>query len=772
MNLANIQNQHSLYWIGIRESEILQTDGFFKGSITIFGSNGNSNYAFDSTTSWRFDYNHDNEKLIDFVNETVSKILKNDPEAKFIFYLSEEMYEYNYEVQKNTICQNEYELLKLLGNKIYCKLWLNDSINELPYVTMTGKELLNSNLQMYFKGYDEFVVQSAYSCGGFGTKLFDKKDSTLNDNTLYMVTPYIKKNISLNTHIVIYNDDIIILPPSVQIISLINSMFLYKGADFVAYERLSDKTRNEVYHMVEIIAKKLQYCGYRGVCGIDLLYDINKDIVYFSEINARFQSSTFMLNKVLSSQGLSVQKMHFDAFHNNCCNYKSKLPQHIPYSFYSYQYTKVLDEQLRYFHQALIHNNFEFYDDKLDWNYQLDEYTHLFKVIFQRSIVSWEPDNIIRIPENVTINWIDFATQSNHEDYFVNLKIALINQGVFFSDETMSYIEKCEKINYKEFEAVDMRLINDIYINVPFQVRLSELSPFSIKMFSDNTYGLCYYGIPMNFENNLLEVTIRTIDPFASKQTEQGFLYEDIAYLGIDRLRVYHRQGCYFKQIGQGCQFCDIDDVSSSFSMKDIKEVLDAYKHIPQINHFLIGGGSETPESDFSNIIELSNYIRNTFGKSIYLMSLPPKSVDVLEKLKTAGITEVAFNIEIYNRTLARKYMPGKGKITIDQYLLTLKHAVKLWGNKGAVRSIFIIGLEPKESLLKGIEEICKHGISPILAIFKPISGTVLEYMVPFTTNEVKNIYDETLKICNNYGVELGPQCHYCEDNVLKVSFL
>lgn len=772
MELMNIQNETSLYWIGIRESEILQTGDFFKGSITIFGSNSNTNYAFDNTNLWRFNYNLENEKLIDFVNKTAATILKNEPKAKFMFYLPDEMYEYNYEVQSHTICQNEYELLELLGNKIYCKLWLNDTISVLPYITMTGKEIFNSNLQMYFKDYDEFVIQSAFSCGGFGTKLFDKNDQTYNANTLYMVTPYIKKNISLNVHVVIYNNDIVILPPSIQVISLKNNMFLYKGADFIAYKRISGSIQKNVYQIVETIAQKLQYCGYRGVCGIDLLYDINKDKVYFSEINARFQSSTFMLNKILCSQGLSVQKMHFDAFHNNNCDYKSRLPQSIPYSFYSYHYAKELDEQLRYFHKAAIRNNFEIYDDKLDWNYKLDEYTHLFKVVYHRNIVSWEPDNIIRIPENVTINWIDFKTQNNPKEYFVNLKIALTNQGVFFSDEAISYIEKKEQINCKEFEAVDMRLMNGLYFNVPFQVSLSVLSPFSIKMFSDNTYGLCYYNVPMCFDNKLLEVTIRTVDPFASKHTKQGFLYEDIAYLGIDRLRVYHKQGCYFKQIGQGCQFCDIDDVPSSFSMKDIKEVLENYKYNTQINHFLIGGGSEIPESDFSNIIELSNYIRTTFEKPIYLMSLPPKSIDILEELKAAGITEIAFNIEIYDRKLAQKYMPGKGAIAIEQYLSALKHAVKLWGNKGGVRSIFIIGLEPKESLLKGIEEICKHGVSPILSIFKPIAGTALEYMVPFSTNEVKYIYDETLKICNNYGIELGPQCHYCEDNVLKISFL
>ena len=36
--------------------------------------------------------------------------------------------------------------------------------------------------------------------------------------------------------------------------------------------------------------------------------------------------------------------------------------------------------------------------------------------------------------------------------------------------------------------------------------------------------------------------------------------------------------------------------------MDDIFEVIDAYKTNTSINHFLIGGGSEAPDSDFCNI--------------------------------------------------------------------------------------------------------------------------------------------------------------------------
>ena len=151
-------------------------------------------------------------------------------------------------------------------------------------------------------------------------------------------------------------------------------------------------------------------------------------------------------------------------------------------------------------------------------------------------------------------------------------------------------------------------------------------------------------------------------------------------------------------------------------------------------------------------------------------MSLPITDKEILNRLKKAGITEVTFNIEIFNRKLAKKYMPGKGAISISTYLTALKNAVDIWGAAGNVRTIFIVGLESKESLLLGIEAVCKIGVSPILSLFKPITGTTLEHLLPPSDVEILDIVRETQNICKRYGVELGPHCHCCEDNTLKVS--
>ena len=68
-------NNHSLYWIGIRESELEDTGSLFEGSITIFGSGKDNNYAFDKEYQFRYDYNEDIELLNVFINQKAEEIV-------------------------------------------------------------------------------------------------------------------------------------------------------------------------------------------------------------------------------------------------------------------------------------------------------------------------------------------------------------------------------------------------------------------------------------------------------------------------------------------------------------------------------------------------------------------------------------------------------------------------------------------------------------------------------------------------------------------------
>ena len=165
----------------------------------------------------------------------------------------------------------------------------------------------------------------------------------------------------------------------------------------------------------------------------------------------------------------------------------------------------------------------------------------------------------------------------------------------------------------------------------------------------------------------------------------------------------------------------------------------------------------------------LTKYLKGITDKPLYLMSLPPKDPEIVRALYEAGISEMAFNIEIFDRTLAVKYMPGKGMIPLKRYLNSLSEAVKWLGRSGNVRSMLMVGFDPKDTLLEGVRTLCEIGVQPMLSVFRPMAGTPLEMMLPLNLDKILEIFERAAGICAEYGLRLGPSCPACQNNTLSL---
>lgn len=587
--------------------------------------------------------------------------------------------------------------------------------------------------------------------------------SELEQEALYAISPYQTNSVSPNVHIVIYDEGVLILPPSIQIIERGQYGLSYQGADFPTYKTLPNRIRTKVNDYALRIGFVLLNAGYRGVCGIDFL--ISENIVYLMEINARFQSSTILINRALKKANLncSVQSLHVAAFR------QSDVPMFpndlvVPYSFYHYSYEPELKEKQYYIWQlSRSLDGAECVDDGLNWAMQLEPHTYLYKLVFHGGICAISPEFRCRLHTNVGMPTVAITAEDLHNN-LERLKYMLLLHGTRLSNAAAEVSIKAGGYNHEEFEALDLVIAGHIYVCVPYDTDRCEISPFCVEVKADNSLYLSYFGTPV------ADVKIRSIDPLSEKKTSRGILYRDITYLSNDRLRVYQRLGCYYKKLGLGCKFCDLEQDDRLLTLDDVFQATDDYISHPNVRHYLIGGGSASPDDDFEMVASIAKHIRDTTGKPIYLMSLPPKNIDILKTLKAAGVTEVAFNLEVFDRTLAEQYMPGKGTIPLSTYESAFRTAVQLWGREGNVRTIFIVGLEPVPSLLRGIEYVARMGVSPILSLFRPATGTQLQRFLPPSDEEVWNICQQIKAICKRYDVELGPACPMCEDNTLKIT--
>lgn len=761
----------SLYWIGIRESELHDVGELFSGSITMFGPGGKMKWSLEHTRGIRHDYNQDSDEWTEFVSYCAKEIVKRDPDSRFMLYAPDEAVFYGPAVYERSVCQNPQSLLELLNNKFRTRQWLSEYVPILPYKMQRGETISYCSMLQDFPGITRFVVQASFSCGGSGTWLVTEEDheqvlTRLDPEELYAVSPYQENSVSPNIHLVIYQEEVLLLPASIQLVGAGRNGFSYQGADFPLYRSLSPRLDKLLKEQAQTIGNILRRTGYRGVCGIDFL--ISGETVYLMEVNPRFQSSTFLLNRAIREAGYqeSLQFMHLSAFHQPkpSEHMKAFSALEVRSSCFHYEYLPDRHEELHAV-WSLLQSGSEAVciDDGLDWTVTLEPHTYLFKAVFQGSIAAFNPSFQCRIHGNVRLPSIPITPEELRRNV-ERLKCMLLAHGVRLSSEASVQLTAAGGVNYEEFSALDLTLPGPIYICAPYHTNRSELSPFCVETDSETGYFLSYHSVRIS------DVQVRLKDTIGEGQTNSGIPYHDITYLGNDRLRVYHRAGCYFKDCETGCHFCDIPPDSRIFTLKDIFQALDAYQDHPLVRHYLVGGGSASPDDDFETILAIAEHIRAASGKPIYLMSLPPKDIQILHRLKKAGITEVAFNLECFDRSLAQRYMPGKGAIPLSVYENAFRTSTELWGMHGNVRTIFIMGLEPPESLLRGISYITELGVAPILSLFRPIEDTPLQNLLAPSDEEIWDVYQKAKKICRRHGLSLGPACPYCQDNALTIT--
>lgn len=756
----------NIYWVGVRESDLFAVSDLYSGSITLFGSGCGGNRCLFHKQTERRDHNEVDVQFDKFYMQAMQDVLAEDSSAQFMFYNQDMVYHATQSLADRAMCYNVPELLRVLNHKMLCKLWLKETVSLLPSIQVLGAECSNLLLREYFPGCNAYVVQPDFSSGGHSTYLLTEKNKPdalehINPVGFYSVSPYMGDAIPVNVHGILYHDGFQLYPPSVQIIQKEQGRLLYRGGDFIAAQMLPDSVRNHICHTAKKISEKLQSAGYLGVYGIDLIA-VGND-VYFMEINPRFQASTPVLNYVLSQQNRSsVNQCCIDAFAGRSVGgeWDDLLGLNIGHSIFSY-----LDDPSS--PQFCGHIWKKYFSINPQFSMLADGYwpglsgtpgSYLFRAIYPHNLVSPLPGPVRLVEPLTSCASIDINSP-------IELKTMLICYGLTISEEALTLIRRSGKLREANFSAVDITIKmmrHQLIVNCPYQIWPSEYSPFTIGL-HQNELTLFFFDDPV------YPVQVCYESPLNQEKTLSGIRYSSAAFLATDRLRINYKPVCYYKRIGLGCSFCNLPTHNQDYSQQDIEEIVQGYLQHEEFRHILIGGGSASPDSQFHEVIRLTRFLRRRTDKPLYLMSLPPKEPACIKALYEAGISEMAFNIEIFDRALAARYMPGKGHIPLERYFDALSEAVKYLGNQGNVRSMLIAGFDPKETLLDGIKTLCELGVQPMLSVFRPMAGTPLENWLPPRLQDILNIFERAADICAEYGLHLGPSCPDCQNNTLSL---
>ena len=825
-----------VYWVGSRESDIPEIgDGLdFKGAVLFFGKSSTNNRIVmcDEDSEQRVDHNDatDIEQDI-FIETSIAKVIKNDPEAQFMFYNPYTVYRLNLDKKYGTnhfICLNDRDILESVNNKRSFRELVKDIVPLLPITERTRADcdyddLLEAKERGEFTDnndyqesvpeirYDDnlqFIVQAPVSSGGAGTFILNRENApyllaALDKRAKYLVSVYHTNNISVNIHVIIYGDKIVYSPASIQIVREVSTenKLMYKGADFVAYRQISPELRRQFEQQVSKVAERLKQLGYRGVCGIDaIIHDRRVNIL---EVNGRFQASTELINRAMLRRGYkSIQELNYEAFFEISSDGAIPDPFNfdikVPYSNYSFSYEGQLKHDEWIYNKAMKSKYVEAmqadgYAPDLDKRYNAQAF--LYRVVFRKSIVSINEDGAVLMNENICEpeKWLVRKILSKEK---LAVKIAMMIQGITIEESIRKTLREATN------NAVDLQIENGddmMIINSPTNIKFVEFSPFTLVADSSDgsKYKILYYG----------EKFLDNVGVFPADKNQKLLLsdkrhyYSEVAYLSTDRLRIHLTNECCFKRQdtgnyfgGNGCQFCnieinhnpnpireeDIDEVVKTYikDKRELEENGQASKNIITLKHFLIGG-----QSLYNGDKELINAVKilSKYRMPIYVMTLPLNQ-ETVQELVSYGVLEYAYNIEIFNEECRKKYMPGKGQISIEQYMTALRDTRKILdkasypSGQKVVRSMVLVGLEPYQDMIAGIRRLVECNIEPMLSVFRPLPNTPLEDL---NAPPIAVVYDLFCKVSsmlcevstqNSKPLrKLGPECVCCQNNTLSL---
>ncbi|MCI9314508.1 MAG: ATP-grasp domain-containing protein [Lachnospiraceae bacterium] len=747
-------------WIGPRESDTYYSNVPFFRSVTYNGDAVTAPHAFTNQINTRINqYNSNMWNLPRFLREELLSYVGH-PDVQFMFYNPLQSYMLGEQYLSQSICCSPRHAIEVIRHKGKMRSIASEYINVVPFVHFSG----NIFPQIAFKEKSDgtYILQKVISSGGYETRKMSLDECTkyTSENSSeqeYILSPYLTNAVPINVHMVIFDDDCIVFPPSLQILQESHRHFIYIGADF--HTNFTSNIYGEIINSSQKIADCMRNMGYRGVCGID--YMLTQSKLLFLEVNARFQSSTFLLNRLLLKEQLpSVHELNIMAFEHEKCPIDSFTKFDHPQSFFTVMGNHIPnwysddDDKLPKVIDTIIRDGFSSKSKTT-----VDAY--LFRALVNRNLGWINPDNELNIAPNIRPDSKQWEKEILSNS-LLKLKISILNQGVRISPNAITAMQKLGYIREGVFQSVDLFFPNGLVINAPCKTEFSELSPYYIE-YSGSSYVLMY-------NNELLtEISFDVVDTYSQRVATNGTLYRQAAFWATDRLRIHHQFRCIFKEQNQGCKFCNIKLKEGNFLLSDVFEIIDFYLQNVKFNHFLIGGGSGSEMKETQNIIAIAQHIRKQSSKPIYAMCLPPQNVSILYDYKNAGINEIGFNIEFFDREIAKKLMPGKGAIPISQYENAFIEAVKIWNSKGNVRSMMVLGLESLDSFYSGVEWLCKLGVMPIISIFRPMRNMYMKDALPICNEKIKKIYDNLLEITAKYNLKPGPSCIYCQNNTLSM---
>lgn len=221
---------------------------------------------------------------------------------------------------------------------------------------------------------------------------------------------------------------------------------------------------------------------------------------------------------------------------------------------------------------------------------------------------------------------------------------------------------------------------------------------------------------------------------FYDLATADGVAYEKIARLHSSNvLATTVVQTCVRYDESERCRFCAIEaslDAGSTVAVKtpaQIAEVAEAAYRLDGITQMVMTTGtSNGRDRGATHLARCVRAVRAVLPDlPIQVQCEPPADLSTITDLYEAGARSIGIHVESMDDAVRRRWMPGKSRVSLDEYRAAWREAVRVFGHN-QVSTYLLVGLgERPDELVAAAQELIDLGVYPFVVPFRPLAGTL-----------------------------------------------
>jgi hypothetical protein len=390
-----------------------------------------------------------------------------------------------------------------------------------------------------------------------------------------------------------------------------------------------------------------------------------------------------------------------------------------------------------------------------------------------------DEDKMIRSGGDESESLID--DQSSSDLKLLTLKAAMLVEGINFAPGAFDAVgTKFKEQNHGLFgwdftDHKGIQLPDDFVLSdgTVIQFRYNPLSPYVVEL-REGHYIVTKGGKALDTVNLIPRPR------YYEALTESGAVMRQIAQTGgEDCFFVCYQNYCSHFAREEQCLFCNLVSTKKTYNsvlgrkdFRDIGEVAAAAFAEGDCRHILLTGGCFSHEKEVPLVASIVGAITSALGVAQVPGTILPSATvdeDDIRHYRDTGIGAIGYSMEIWDEALYKGICPGKAKsVAHDEFFNAIKKAVGIFG-AGNVYGVFVMGLEPRVTLLEGVRALSEIGANVVPFVWSPNPGSKLAGHRAQSAEWYVDTILEAAEIIYRAGIPSGTtnHCYRCDGNSL-----